>query len=354
MDGELVRRGLARSRRHAAELVAAGRVTRAGTVLTKPSTGVGPEDVVEVAPDPHDPGYASRAAFKLAGVLDALDALDAVAGESSAESGALPRGPVVDGARCLDLGASTGGFTDVLLRRGAREVVAVDVGHDQLVPALRADPRVVVHEALNVRDLSPEHVGVVPDVVVGDLSFISLAMVLPAVAGVVGPGTDLLLLVKPQFEVGRERLGSGGVVRDPALHVEVVAAVARHAALVGLRPLAVVPSPLPGPSGNREYFWWLRAGDPGRADGAAFEDEALEAAAAQAVAWQPGPDGGPPPVVAVARAAAASAELSFEPPAEPPAETSARPSAGAVPPSAPHAAPGATETTDRPLTGGAA
>ncbi|MFH6691213.1 TlyA family RNA methyltransferase, partial [Cellulosimicrobium funkei] len=216
LDGELVRRGLARSRRHAAELVAAGRVTRAGTVLTKPSTGVRPEDVVEVAPDPHDPGYASRAAFKLAGVLDALDA---VAGESSAESGALPRGPVVDGARCLDLGASTGGFTDVLLRRGAREVVAVDVGHDQLVPALRADPRVVVHEGLNVRDLSPAHVGVVPDVVVGDLSFISLAMVLPAVAGVVGPGTDLLLLVKPQFEVGRERLGSGGVVRDPALHV---------------------------------------------------------------------------------------------------------------------------------------
>ncbi|WP_415298603.1 TlyA family RNA methyltransferase [Cellulosimicrobium sp. SJTW-1] len=351
LDGELVRRGLARSRRHAAELVAAGRVTRAGTVLTKPSTAVGPEDLVEVTPDPHDPGYASRAAFKLAGVLDALDA----AGRAgSAEAGGLPRAPVVDGARCLDLGASTGGFTDVLLRRGAREVVAVDVGHDQLVPALRADPRVVVHEGLNVRDLSPEHVGVVPDVVVGDLSFISLAMVLPAVAGVVGPGTDLLLLVKPQFEVGRERLGSGGVVRDPALHVEVVAAVARHAALVGLRPLAVVPSPLPGPSGNREYFWWLRAGDPGRADGAAFEDEALEAAAAQAVAWQPGPDGGPPPVVAVARAAAASAELSVEPPAEPPAETSARPSAGAVPPSAPHAAPGATETTDRPLTGGAA
>ncbi|PTU54494.1 hemolysin [Sphaerisporangium cinnabarinum] len=343
MDGELVRRGLARSRRHAAELVAAGRVTRAGTVLTKPSTAVGPEDLVEVTPDPHDPGYASRAAFKLAGVLDALDVS---ARTGSGEAGALPRAPVVDGARCLDLGASTGGFTDVLLRRGAREVVAVDVGHDQLVPALRADPRVVVHEGLNVRDLSPAHVGVVPDVVVGDLSFISLAMVLPAVAGVVGPGTDLLLLVKPQFEVGRERLGSGGVVRDPALHVEVVAAVARHAALVGLRPLAVVPSPLPGPSGNREYFWWLRAGDPGRADGAAFEDEALEGAAAQAVAWQPGPDGGPPPVVAVARAVGPSAERSTEPPA--------RRSAAAVPPPAPHAAPGATPTTDRPLTGGAA
>ncbi|KLN32911.1 hemolysin [Cellulosimicrobium funkei] len=317
LDGELVRRGLARSRRQAAELVAAGRVTRGGSVVTKPSTAVGPQDVLAVAPDPEDPGYASRAAFKLAGVLDALDALD--------PAGAPPRPPAVDGARCLDLGASTGGFTDVLLRRGAREVVAVDVGHDQLVPALRADPRVQVHEGLNVRDLAPEHVGAVPDLVVGDLSFISLAMVLPAVAGVVGPGSDLLLLVKPQFEVGRERLGSGGVVRDPALHVEVVAAVARHAAVVGLRPLAVVPSPLPGPSGNREYFWWLRAGDPGRADGAALEDSALEDAAAAAVAWQPAPDGGPPPVVLVARAVA------DEPSPTPDAATPDRPLTGGAP-----------------------
>ncbi|MFE6237554.1 TlyA family RNA methyltransferase [Cellulosimicrobium sp. NPDC057862] len=316
LDGELVRRGLARSRRQAAELVAAGRVTRGGSVVTKPSTVVGPEDLLAVAPDPEDPGYASRAAFKLAGVLEALDALD--------PAGAPPRPPAVDGARCLDLGASTGGFTDVLLRRGAREVVAVDVGHDQLVPALRADPRVRVHEGLNVRDLAPEHVGAVPDLVVGDLSFISLAMVLPAVAGVVGPGSDLLLLVKPQFEVGRERLGSGGVVRDPALHVEVVAAVGRHAAVVGLRPLAVVPSPLPGPSGNREYFWWLRAGDPGRADGAALEDSALEDAAAEAVAWQPAPDGGPPPVVLVSRSV----------------PDGPRPTRDAAPP-------------DRPLTGGA-
>ncbi|MDF9878722.1 TlyA family RNA methyltransferase [Cellulosimicrobium cellulans] len=314
LDGELVRRGLARSRRQAADLVAAGRVTREGTVLTKPSTAVGPEDLLEVTPDPEDPGYVSRAAFKLAGVLDALDALG--------PTGAPPRPPVVDGARCLDLGASTGGFTDLLLRRGAREVVAVDVGHDQLVPDLRADPRVVVHEGLNVRDLAPEHVGPVPDLVVGDLSFISLAMVLPAVVGVVGPGTDLLLLVKPQFEVGRERLGSGGVVRDPALHVEVVVAVARHAAVVGLRPLAVVPSPLPGPSGNREYFWWLRAGDPGRADGAALEDSALEDAAAAAVAWQPASGEGLPPVVLVSPTSSAGAA------AQPDAATSERPLTG--------------------------
>ncbi|MBN0040092.1 TlyA family RNA methyltransferase [Cellulosimicrobium cellulans] len=317
LDGELVRRGLARSRRQAAELVAAGRVTRGGTVVTKPSTAVGPQDVLAVTPDPADPGYASRAAFKLAGVLDALDALGPV--------GASPRPPAVDGARCLDLGASTGGFTDVLLRRGAREVVAVDVGHDQLVPALRADPRVVVHEGLNVRDLVPEHVGPVPDLVVGDLSFISLAMVLPAVAGVVGPGSDLLLLVKPQFEVGRERLGSGGVVRDPALHVEVVAAVARHAAVAGLRPLAVVPSPLPGPSGNREYFWWLRAGDPGRADGAALEDSALEDAAAAAVAWQPAADGGLPPVVLVSRPTPVGTQTPSD------ASTHARPLTGGAP-----------------------
>jgi len=286
LDGELVRRGLARSRRHAAELVAAGRVTRDGATATKPSAPVGPSSVLEVAVDPDDPGYASRAAFKLAGVLDALDV--------AAGGASLPARPQVDGARCLDLGASTGGFTDVLLRRGAREVVAVDVGHDQLVPALRADPRVEVHEGLNVRDLAPEHVGAVPDLVVGDLSFISLVMVLPAVAGVVGPGTDLLLLVKPQFEVGRERLGSGGVVRDLALHAEVVASVARHAVLAGLRPVALVPSPLPGPSGNREYFWWLRAGDP-----RAVDDSELDAAAARAVAWEPGPDAGTPPVVVV-------------------------------------------------------
>jgi len=332
LDGELVRRGLARSRRHASELVAAGRVTRDGRVLAKPSTAVAPTDVLEVAPDPGDPGYASRAGFKLAGVLDALAGSGSGSGAASpvgfptVPDGVLPRVPVVDGARCLDLGASTGGFTDVLLRRGAREVVAVDVGHDQLVPALRADPRVVVHEGLNVRELRPEHVGAAPDLVVGDLSFISLAMVLPAVVGVVGPGTDLLLLVKPQFEVGRERLGSGGVVRDPALHVEVVVAVARHAAVLGLRAVAVVPSPLPGPSGNREYFWWLRAGDPGRADGVVLDDAALEDAAAAAVAWQPSPDGGPPPVVPVRPA------------------TWPRDAAPGTP---------ALPTPDRPLTGGA-
>lgn len=285
LDSELVRRGLARSRRQASELVAAGRVVRDGVAVMKPSVVVEGSSVLEVVADPDDPGYASRAAFKLAGVLEALGAMDAA-------SGGGRRPPVVAGSRCLDLGVSTGGFTDVLLRAGAREVVAVDVGHDQLVPALREDPRVRLHEGLNVRDLVPDHVGPPPDLVVGDLSFISLTTVLPAVARVVADGTDLLLLVKPQFEVGRERLGSGGVVRDTALHAEVVVTVAEHAQRAGMRPVAVVPSPLPGPSGNREYFWWLRAdrqADVGHA--------ALLEAAVRAVAWEPGATAGAPPVV---------------------------------------------------------
>ncbi|MBE7701382.1 TlyA family RNA methyltransferase [Oerskovia sp. Sa1BUA8] len=267
VDAELVRRGLARSRRQAAELVVAGRVTVDGRTASKPSLPVGDEQVLVVEQDPTDPGYASRAAFKLAGALDAVAAT------------APGAAPVVTGASCLDLGASTGGFTDVLLRRGARRVVAVDVGHDQLVPGLREDPRVVVREGFNVRDLRPDDLDEAPDVVVADLSFISLRLVLPPVAAVVGPGAHLLLMVKPQFEVGRERLGAGGVVRDPALHARAVLDVALEADALGLRPLGVVPSPLPGPSGNREFFVWLRAsGGSVRAD----RDE-LERAVARAV-----------------------------------------------------------------------
>ncbi|MFE4465483.1 TlyA family RNA methyltransferase [Oerskovia sp. NPDC056781] len=249
VDAELVRRGLARSRRQAAELVATGRVTVDGRSVAKPSLPVTDGQSVVVEQDPTDPGYASRAAFKLAGALDAITAT-------------VPdRAPRVADASCLDLGASTGGFTDVLLRRGARRVVAVDVGHDQLVPALREDPRVVVREGFNVRDLAPGDLDEAPALVVADLSFISLRLVLPPVAAVVAPGTDLLLMVKPQFEVGRERLGTGGVVRDPALHARAVLDVALDAAALGLRPLGVIPSPLPGPSGNREFFVWLSASD---------------------------------------------------------------------------------------------
>ncbi|WP_082618595.1 TlyA family RNA methyltransferase [Oerskovia sp. Root22] len=275
VDAELVRRGLARSRGRAAELIDAGRVSLDGRVVAKPSLPVRPDQEILVDPDPADQGYASRAAFKLAGALDAVRARTP------------DLAPRIEGAYGLDLGASTGGFTDVLLRRGARGVVAVDVGHDQLVPSLRDDPRVSVREGFNVRDLTPDDVDVTPDVVVADLSFISLRLVLPPVAAVVGPGTDLLLMVKPQFEVGRERLGTGGVVRDPALHARAVLDVALDAEGLGLRPLGVIPSPLPGPSGNREFFLWLRP-DPrvGDVAGGAHQDAhraALENAVEQAV-----------------------------------------------------------------------
>ncbi|PUB20944.1 23S rRNA (cytidine1920-2'-O)/16S rRNA (cytidine1409-2'-O)-methyltransferase [Promicromonospora sp. AC04] len=308
VDAELVRRGLARSRRHAAELVASGRVSVASRVVAKPSSAVSDGEEVSVAPGP-DPEheFASRAALKLAGALDAL--------------ARVPGGPVVEGAFCADLGASTGGFTDVLLRRGAAHVVAVDVGHDQLVPALRADDRVTVVEGFNVRDLTPGDLARLPDLVVADLSFISLTVVLPAVAGVLRPGAQALLMVKPQFEVGRERLGSGGVVRDPALHAEAVTTVARAAEGLGLRVRAVVPSPLPGPSGNREFFVWLTpaAGPrPGSQSGSRLRgqavnqtderEQALAVAVGAAVAWDPaqgepaGRPGHPPePPAAVVR-----------------------------------------------------
>ena len=170
----------------------------------------------------------------------------------------------------------------MLLRRGAAHVVAVDVGHDQIVPALRDDDRVTVVEGLNVRDLVPGDLARTPDLVVADLSFISLTVVLPAVAGVLGPDSQALLMVKPQFEVGRERLGSGGVVRDRSLHAEAVTTVLSTAERLGLVARAVVPSPLPGPSGNREFFVWL-APDTVTPD----DDLALAAAVETAVAWDP-------------------------------------------------------------------
>jgi 23S rRNA (cytidine1920-2'-O)/16S rRNA (cytidine1409-2'-O)-methyltransferase len=234
---------LARSRRHAGELIAEGRVQVAGTVAGKSATPVGADQPIEVVDGGPGAQYASRAGHKLAGALDALG----------------PAGPRVAGRRCLDAGASTGGFTDVLLQRGAAHVVAVDVGHAQLVARLREDPRVTARDGVNVRHLTAADVAPRPELVVGDLSFISLTLVLPALADVVVPGGDLLLMVKPQFEVGRERLGSGGVVRDPALRVRAVLGVAAAAQGLGLRVRDVVSSPLPGPGGNVEYFLWLAA-----------------------------------------------------------------------------------------------
>jgi 23S rRNA (cytidine1920-2'-O)/16S rRNA (cytidine1409-2'-O)-methyltransferase len=175
----------------------------------------------------------------------------------------------VAGRRCLDAGASTGGFTDVLRRAGAAEVVAVDVGYGQLHWSLRQDERVTVHDRTNVRTLSVEAIGGPVDLVVGDLSFISLTLVLDALLGVTRPDGDLALMVKPQFEVGKGRVGEGGVVRDPELRVEAVLTVAHAAAERGWGTRAVTVSPLPGPTGNVEFFLWLRHGPP------AVEDEAI-------------------------------------------------------------------------------
>jgi len=244
LDAELVRRGLARSRQHADELVSGGRVSVSGAVAHKPATQVDPAVAIVVTVDDADPGYASRGGHKLAGALDAF----------------APDGLSVEGRQALDAGASTGGFTDVLLRRGAAHVIAVDVGYGQLVWALQTDERVTVRDRCNVRELVPDRLPYRPDLVVGDLSFISLRLVLPALRACAVPAADLVLMVKPQFEVGRERLGAGGVVRDPELRAEAVADVAGSALALGLGVLGVVASPLPGPSGNVEYFLWLREG----------------------------------------------------------------------------------------------
>ncbi|MFC0627269.1 TlyA family RNA methyltransferase [Kribbella deserti] len=245
LDAELVRRGLARSREHAGELIAAGRVKVSGTVASKPATGVGADAPILVdTSEMDDPGYASRGAHKLVGALEAFQEL------------------TVTGKRCLDAGASTGGFTDVLLRNGAEHVFAVDVGYGQLVWALQTDERVTVMDRTNVRTLSPEALGEQVELVVSDLSFISLTLVLPALISVTQPEGDLVLMVKPQFEVGKERLGKGGVVRDPELRADAVRGVAAKATTLGWGIAGVAASPLPGPSGNVEYFLWIRRSAP--------------------------------------------------------------------------------------------
>jgi 23S rRNA (cytidine1920-2'-O)/16S rRNA (cytidine1409-2'-O)-methyltransferase len=247
LDAELVRRNLARSREHASQLIAAGRVTVGGATATKPATQVETSAAVVVAKDAAEPDYVSRGGHKLAGALAAF----------------TPHGLAVAGRRALDAGASTGGFTDVLLRAGAAEVVAVDVGYGQLAWSLQSDDRVIVKDRTNVRELTLDAIGGRPvDLVVGDLSFIPLGLVLPALVRCAAADADLVLMVKPQFEVGRERLGSGGVVRGTGLRAESVRKVAEQAAALGLGVLGVTASPLPGPSGNVEYFLWLRTGAP--------------------------------------------------------------------------------------------
>ena len=248
LDAELVRRGLARSREQAASLVTARRVLVAGQEAAKPATQVSTGDPITIT-EPAGPEYASRGGRKLAGALTAFGGLR------------------VAGRRCLDAGASTGGFTDVLLRAGAGHVVAVDVGYGQLAWALRTNDRVTVLDRVNVRQLRPEQVAPAPDLVTADLSFISLGLVLPALIACARPDADFLLLVKPQFEVGKDRVGAGGVVRDPELRHDAVAGVAAAAQGLGLGVAGVMASPLPGPSGNVEYFLWLRRGEQPLRDG---------------------------------------------------------------------------------------
>ena len=243
LDAELVRRGLARSREQAASLVEAGRVEVRGQVAHKVAAMVDPADPVRVV-ESEGEEYVSRGGHKLAGALDTF----------------MPRGLAVAGRRCLDAGASTGGFTDVLLRRGAGHVVAVDVGYGQIAWKLRTDERVTVVERTNVRTLTPSQIDGLVELTVADLSFISLRLVLPALATCTDG--DLVLMVKPQFEVGKERVGSGGVVRDPDLRSEAVLDVAAAGWDLGLGVLGVCASPLPGPSGNVEFFLWFRSGAP--------------------------------------------------------------------------------------------
>ena len=239
LDAALVAQGLARSRGQARDLIDGGRVTVNGGPAAKASLPVGPDDTLAAETDP----WVSRAAHKLLGALDAS-------------------GTEVAGCRALDAGASTGGFTQVLLARGAEHVTAVDVGHGQLAEPVASDPRVTSHEGLNLRDLTPAHVAAPVDLVVADVSFISLTLLVAPLRSVARDGAVALLMVKPQFELGRAALDSRGVVADPARVPEAADLVARAAAEAGWREVWRGLSPLPGESGNREVFLKLVA-EPG-------------------------------------------------------------------------------------------
>jgi len=267
VDAELVRRGLARSRQQAAELIGAGRVTIDGMPAVKPATAVAVTSALSVE-GAGERTWVSRGAHKLIGALDTF-------------------GIDITGRRCLDAGASTGGFTEVLLDRGAAEVVAVDVGYGQLAWSLRSDARVRVIERTNVRELIPDVIGGAVDLVVADLSFISLSTVLPALTACAAPDADIVPMVKPQFEVGRFQVGPGGVVTDPQLRAGAVLAVARRAADLGWQTVGATASPLPGPSGNVEYFLWLRAQTDGVRPGRALTGDVLDAEVHRVIAEGP-------------------------------------------------------------------
>jgi len=241
LDVLLVDRGLAPSRERARALILAGLVRVGGVVVSKAGTSVPADAAVALAQEDHP--YVGRGGLKLAHALDAF------------------RIPVA-GRVALDIGASTGGFTDVLLREGAARVVALDVGRGQIDWRLRTDPRVTVIEGVNARHLTPGDVPGPMDLVTADVSFISLALILPVIPPLLAPGADVVALVKPQFEAGREAVGHGGIVRDPAVHAQVLAQVTAAAAAAGLQRIAMTPSPITGAGGNREFFLHFKAAAP--------------------------------------------------------------------------------------------
>ena len=240
LDTELVRRGLVASRDRAREAVAAGRVTVNGAMAQKAARLVLPGDAVELVGPPDR--YVSRGGEKLEGALAAFD-LD------------------VAGLRCCDVGASTGGFTDCLLQHGAIEVVAIDVGRAQIHERLTTDPRVTPHERTDIRDVDPAAIGAPFDLVTADVSFISLTSVMACLAGLAAPGVPVVVLVKPQFEVGRQEASKGrGVIRNPEQWQAALGRVQDAATTAGLAPQAGIPSALKGAQGNVEFFLLLKKG----------------------------------------------------------------------------------------------
>jgi 23S rRNA (cytidine1920-2'-O)/16S rRNA (cytidine1409-2'-O)-methyltransferase len=264
LDQHLVALGLAASRQQAQQLIRAGRVRSGDRVLDKPGLEVAPDLVPQVE---RPPRFVSRGGEKLVAALEAFPLR-------------------VEGRICLDGGISTGGFSDCLLQHGAERVYGIDVGYGQTAWSLRTDPRVVLRERTNLRHLTPDGLygpdDPWPDLAVADVSFISLVLVLPALRALLEPaGAEAVLLVKPQFEVGRERVGKGGVVRDPVAHADAITAVIAAAAPLGWSARGLIASPITGPAGNHEYLLWL---GPRPAAGDAVTPESVHALVSRTLA----------------------------------------------------------------------
>ena len=244
----MARRGLAESRESARRLIMAGRVRVNSQPAVKPDLKVDADTEISVLPGA--PEYASRGGYKLAAAIEHFEI-------------------EVAGRHALDVGASTGGFTDVLLKHGAAMVIALDVGYGQIADRLRHDRRVVVMDRTNIRNVTPGDLPYAPDLVVIDTSFISLRLVLPAVLPLAAPRAEIVALVKPQFEVGKGKVGKGGVVRDEALRAETLATISAFAREIGLEPVGSIESPIRGPAGNVEYLLLMRkdAAEKGSAKG---------------------------------------------------------------------------------------